>query len=95
MSIKRTRQRTYSPRQRDDEPGWASAKPAEPEKSWDDLVAGQPDDVFQPYSLTTRYAKGAFVAHPTFGKGIVLNAGETAIEVIFKDGKKKLSHGRP
>jgi hypothetical protein len=95
MSIKRTRQRTYSPRQRDGDPGLTSAKPAEPEKSWDDLVAGQADDVFQPFSMKTRYAKGAFLDHPTFGKGIVLNAGPTVIEVLFKDSKKKLAHGMP
>ena len=93
MSIKRTKQRTYSPRQRDDEPGAGMGKPNEPEKSWTDLVTGQAEEAFQPFSLKTRYAKGDFVAHPTFGKGVVLNASPTVIDVQFKDGKKKLGHG--
>jgi len=93
MSIKRTKQRTYSPKQRDDESGLIPGKPAAPEKSWEEQTAGQPDDVFVPFSLKTRYAKGAFLQHPSFGKGVVLSASPTIIEVAFKDGKKKLGHG--
>jgi hypothetical protein len=95
MSIKRTKQRTYSPRQRDEEQGLAGGKAAEPEKPWNDQVASQAEAVFQPFSLKTRYAKGAFVSHATFGKGVVLSAGPTVIEVLFKDGRKKLGHGMP
>ena len=95
MSIKRTKQRTYSPRQRDDELGTTPGRPAEPDKSWDELVAGQPDDALLPFSLKTRYAKGALLQHPTFGKGVVLSAGPSIIEVLFKEGKKKLGHGMP
>ncbi|MBI5510251.1 MAG: hypothetical protein HY903_15955 [Deltaproteobacteria bacterium] len=93
MSIKRTKQRTFSPRQRDDEISLNPHKPAEPDKSWEQHVAGQADDAFAPFSLKTRYAKGALLDHATFGKGVVLGAGPTVIEVLFKDGKKKLGHG--
>ena len=95
MSIKRTKQRTYSPRQRDEDGTTGPRKAVEPEKSWDESVSGKAEEAFQPFSMKTRYAKGAFVQHATFGKGVVLGAGPTVIEVLFKEGKKKLAHGVP
>ncbi len=91
MSIKRTKQRTFS--RRDEDSQIASARGHEPEKQWEELIVGQAEDAFQIFSLKTRYAKGALLAHPTFGKGVVVTAGPTIIEVLFKEGKKKLGHG--
>ena len=92
MSIKRTKQRSpggrYSGRDDDDSP---FVKPAEPEPQWSE-IADKPDDQFQPFALTTRYAKGALILHPKFGKGIVVFVEGTRIEVLFQDGKKKLGH---
>ena len=97
MSIKRSHQRTYNPSRRDsDEPsasrGPGKAPAAGPEKTWEEAVAGQPDGVFIPYSLQAAFSTGALILHPTFGKGVVIGAEPSRIEVLFSDGKKKLGH---
>jgi hypothetical protein len=93
MSMKRSKQRNagsgrYSGNE-DDSPAWA--KPAEPDPSWTEIGA-KPDDAFVPFVLSSRYAKGDLIAHPKFGKGLVLGVEGTRIEVLFQDGKKKLGH---
>ena len=56
------------------------------------LVEGKPDESFVPFVLSSRYAKGDLIRHPKFGKGMVIAAEPTRIEVLFQDGKKKLGH---
>ena len=97
MSIKRSNQRTFNPGRRgSDEPpasfGFGKAPAAEPEKTWEEAVAGQPDRAFVPYTLETPLAKGALILHSTFGKGVVIGVEPSRIEVLFSDGKKKLGH---
>ena len=98
MSIKRSKQRTFNPGRRgSDEPSSAFAfgrvPPApEAEKTWEEQIAGKPDDAFVPYSLQATLAKGALIQHPTFGKGVVVGVETSRIEVLFADGKKKLGH---
>ena len=75
-------------------PSGSASKRAAPEKSWDDLVGGQPDTAFQTYSLKLKYGAGDLIVHSKFGKGAVLSADDTSIEVLVADGKKKLAHGR-
>jgi hypothetical protein len=89
MSMKRTKQRSSGSGRdsEDNAPAWG--KPADPEPTWAD-VEGKPDDAFVPFVLSTRYAKGALLRHPKFGKGLVLGVEGTRIEVLFQDGKKKL-----
>jgi hypothetical protein len=70
------------------------AKPTEPEKTWEEQVEGKPEDAFVPYTLTERYAKGQLVLHAKFGKGIVVDADQTRVEILFQEGKKKLGHGQ-
>lgn len=90
MSMKRSKQRTSgSSRNAGDEDAWA--KPPEPEPTWAE-VEGKPDESFVPFVLSSRYAKGDLIRHPKFGKGMVIAAEPTRIEVIFQDGKKKLGH---
>jgi len=93
MSMKRSKQRsTGSGRSSGEDDGpqpWA--KPAGPEPLWADVQA-KPDESFTPFALSTRYAKGDLIMHPKFGKGLVLGAEPTRIEVLFQDGKKKLGH---
>lgn len=93
MSMKRSKQRTSGSGRgsgAEDEPApWA--KPEEPDPNWSDVDA-KPDTAFVPFSMATRFAKGALIAHPKFGKGLVLGVEGTRIEVLFKDGKKKLGH---
>jgi hypothetical protein len=90
MSMKRSKQRSSGPdRSSGDDDAWA--KPAGPEPSWAD-VDSKPDESFAPFALSSRYAKGDLIKHPKFGKGLVLDAEATRIEVLFQDGKKKLGH---
>lgn len=70
------------------------AKPAAPEKSWDEQVDGKADDAFTPYALSTRYTKGQLVVHTKFGKGVVVDADSSRVEILFQEGKKKLGHGQ-
>jgi hypothetical protein len=93
MSMKRSKQRNSgSGRQSgsdDDASPWA--KPAGPEPTWADVEA-KPEGSFVPFLLSSRYAKGDFISHPKFGKGLVLGVEGPRIEVLFQDGKKKLGH---
>ena len=68
------------------------AKPKEPEKTWAEHLDGKGDDAFLPYAMTSRFTKGQLLAHPKFGKGIVVHVEGQRIEVLFEDGPKKLGH---
>ena len=89
MSMKRSKQRSSGPDRNSNDDAWA--KPAGPEPAWAD-VDSKPDESFTPFALSSRYAKGDLIKHPKFGKGLVLDAEATRIEVLFQDGKKKLGH---
>jgi hypothetical protein len=89
MSMKRSKQRNSGPDRTSEDDAWA--KPVDPEPTWAD-VASKPDESFTPFALSSRYAKGDLISHPKFGKGLVLDAEATRIEVLFQDGKKKLGH---
>jgi hypothetical protein len=93
MSMKRSKQRgaTASGRRANDYSGFGN-KEKESEKSWKEDVAEQPETMFVPYALTNHYSKGVLLAHPSFGKGLVLNVDGTRLEVLFEEGKKKLGH---
>ena len=56
MSIKRTKQRTYR-RGDEDVTSFTFSKPAEPEKTWEEHMVGQPDEVFLLYSLQASLGK--------------------------------------
>jgi hypothetical protein len=96
MSIKRSKQVSRGSRRRETEgsPFFFDSTPkaVEPEWNWEDHVAGQAEGSFVPYSLTKTFAKSSFILHPVFGKGLVTNVDGGRIEVLFKDGKKKLGH---
>ena len=94
MSMKRTKQRSGSAagRRSGEYVGFGGAKDKEPEKSWKEDVAEQPEDSFVPYALTNHYAKGTLIAHSTFGKGLILAVDGARVEVLFEAGRKKLGH---
>jgi len=92
MSVKRSKQVSYGRGRDDVEESPRPGKSAEPERSWGELVEGQPPEAFVPYSLVGRFQKGTFIAHPTFGRGAVISAVDRRIEVVFEGGKKTLSH---
>jgi hypothetical protein len=92
MSMKRSKQRSSgSDRGSSDDGPEPWAKPAAPEPTWAD-VESKPDESFTPFAMSTRYAKGDLIKHPKFGKGLVIDAEPTRIEVLFQEGKKKLGH---
>jgi hypothetical protein len=93
MSIKRSRQQSYRPRDRDsDAPSTSSKKKAEPEKTWAEQMEGKPDEAFTPYAIAARFEQGALIQHATFGKGVVLLVTGNRIDVLFEAGKKALRH---
>lgn len=94
MSMKRTKQRgSGGSRDKDsDADFWAKPPPAE--KSWEEQIDGKPDEGFLPYALSDRYAKGQLVLHTKFGKGVVVDADASRVEILFQEGKKKLGHGQ-
>jgi len=91
MSMKRTKQRTAGSDRhsgKEDDSPWS--KPQEPEPSFGE-VESKPDSAFVPFAMSERFAKGALILHPKFGKGLVVGVEGPRIEVLFKDGKKKLA----
>lgn len=94
MSMKRAKQRgAGGGRDKDNEVDfWA--KPTEPEKTWEEQLEGKSDEGFLPYALSDRYAKGQLILHTKFGKGVVVDADASRVEILFQEGKKKLGHGQ-
>lgn len=92
MSIKRSKQRSTGSSRSPEDVAPIFAKPVEKEKSWEEWVAGQPDDAFAPYSLKTHFARGALVQHVKFGKGAVVAVEGLVVVVLFAEGPKKLGH---
>ena len=94
MSIKRSKQRSFSRRPGGDDADFGFLQSNGPEKSWEDQIKGQADDAFTPYSVTAKYNKGSCILHPKFGKGIVGSVEGSHVVVLFAEGVKKLGHGR-
>jgi hypothetical protein len=92
MSMKRTKARSGSRANEQTTDFWA--KPVVPEKTWDEQVDGRAEDAFSPYALAGRFTKGQLVAHPKFGRGVVVDADALRIEILFQEGKKMLAHGQ-
>jgi hypothetical protein len=93
MSMKRTKQAARG-RSKDDE-SLAPWNRKQPEKTYTfaEDVAAQPEESFVPYSLKSRYGKGALLLHPKFGRGVVTTVEGSRVDVLFEDGTKKLGHG--
>jgi hypothetical protein len=68
------------------------ARAAEPEKSWSEQVEGQPEASFVAYAMSGKFKPGVLIAHPTFGRGVVVGAVDRRIDVLFEAGKKTLTH---
>ncbi len=92
MSMKRAKE--VRRRGRDgEESDFFSSKAAAKQWDWEKDVASQPDELFNKYSPQARFAKDAFLLHPKFGKGVVLDVDASRVEVLFQEGPKKLAHG--
>lgn len=94
MSIKRSKQRGSGRRDFAEE-HYGFGKAPEPEKTWEEYMADQPDEAFVPYSLASRFEKGTLINHAKFGRGVVINVEPNRVEVLFSDGRKTLGHGAP
>ncbi|MBN2360355.1 MAG: hypothetical protein JXR83_12955 [Deltaproteobacteria bacterium] len=94
MSIKRTKQRSFSRRPGGDDAEFGFMQSAGPERSWEEQIKEQAETAFVPYSLVNRYAKGAFILHQKFGKGVVVSVEGAHVVVLFAEGKKSLGHGK-
>ena len=93
MSIKRSKQVNFRSKFQEAPTGGPFApKPAAPDLSWADHMAGKDDATFVPYALTAKYDKGALISHPKFGKGVVTKVEGAKLEVCFEEGTKKLGH---
>jgi hypothetical protein len=92
MSIKRSKQRSFTSREQAEAETGLGAKKVEPPKVWADETAGKDDAAFTAYSPSARFAKGALVLHAKFGKGLVVGVEGPRLEVLFEDGVKKLGH---
>ena len=93
MSMKRTK--PVSRGRRDtDEGAFFSKKPPEKTYKWDEDVAGQPDESFVPYALTSHFARGALVSHTKFGKGVVTHVEGPRVDVLFQEIDKYYAAGK-
>ena len=93
MSMKRSKAKSSgSGRSTEDADAAYFAKPKVPEKTWAEHVEGKGDDAFTAFAMTTKFAKGQLLAHPKFGKGVVVHVEGQRIEVLFEEGPKKLGH---
>ena len=63
---------------------------AELERQWEDAIAKNPSQPV-PYAMSSRFAMGALVEHPSFGLGMVLAlTPPDKMEVLFREGIKAL-----
>ena len=92
MSMKRAKTKPVGKEKDAEKDFWA--KPATPEKTWEEAVESKPDEDFIPYVMTEKFTKGQLVLHSKFGKGIVADVEPARIEILFQEGKKKLGHGQ-
>ena len=54
-----------------------------------------PDVVIWDYKLTERYEKGDVITHPIFGRGFVESTTSDGMEVLFREGRKRMAMNRP
>jgi hypothetical protein len=93
MSMKRSKEVRRRGRDNDENDGFFTPKPAAKQWDWEKDVSPQPDESFAQYAPQARFARDAFVLHPKFGKGVVIDVETSRVEVLFQDGPKKLAHG--
>lgn len=65
------------------------------QEAWELLNEKVETKIRKPYSLKEQYEENMVIEHPTFGVGFVNQIlSETKIEIIFKDGVKRLVHNK-
>ena len=95
MSMKRSKARSFGPKDDGSEDDGYFKKKTDPEKTYEEHMEGKTDEMFATYSMATKYDVGALVNHSKFGKGVIVAVEGSRVEVLFADGKKKLGHASP
>lgn len=93
MSMKRTKQSKAPSARGSASSSRTASKAKEVVKTWAQWTEGQPDSAFVTYNMKERYGKGQLLSHATFGRGAVVAAHDSLVEVIFADGQRRLGHG--
>ncbi len=91
MSIKRSREFSRRPTP-DYKETSAAPKRAARRHSFDRDVASRPAETAVPYGTAYRHAADDLIEHKIFGRGLVTRVEGDRIEVLFRDGIKKLVH---
>ncbi len=89
MSIKRSRGFSRRPTPEHHETS-AGPNRAERRYSFDRDVAGLPADSAVVYGTAYRYAENDLLEHKLFGRGLVTRVEGDRMEVLFREGLKKL-----
>ncbi len=72
-----------------------AVRPAD-ERQWEAKNAAMsPDAVVWDYKWTERYEKGDVLAHPRFGRGFIESVTKDEMEVLFREGRKRMAMNRP
>lgn len=73
----------------------AAPKEKGPPAEWQELVFGRDPEEARPYSLKETFEIRELIFHTKFGLGVVTDLHDhDKLSVAFKDGMKKLIHGR-
>ncbi len=65
-------------------------------KQWEARTASMtPDVVLWDYKCTERYEKGDVLVHPRFGRGFIESVTKDDMEVLFREGRKRMAMNRP
>lgn len=65
-------------------------------RQWEALNAvTHPDAVIWEYSLKEGYEKGDVINHSLFGRGFVESITADGMEVLFREGRKRMAMNRP
>ncbi len=91
MSIKRSRDFSRRPTP-DPKETSAAPKRAQRRYSFDRDVGSRPAESAVAYGAAYRHAADDLIEHKFFGRGLVTRVEGDRIEVLFKDGVKKLAH---
>jgi hypothetical protein len=90
MSIHRPKRVSYRSSRDSDNP--LDSAPPDKAVSWAAATEGKADADFKVYSVKTTFAQGDLLHHPKFGRGVVVGVESSKLDVLFKDGERKLVH---
>jgi hypothetical protein len=78
-------------------PAVTRPRPVHPadERLWQQRqAAAPPDAVAWKYRIMEQYEKGDLIDHPTFGRGFVESVAGDGMEVLFREGRRRMAMNR-